>query len=197
MTSEIDAAAAALARGQVVGIPTDTVYGVAVDPGHPGATDRIFALKQRPTDTELPVLVLDADQAMSLCPADRLQPYVRPLMDTLWPGALTIVVPRRPGLEAALGGDGTTIGIRAPDNDVVRELCRRVGPLAVTSANLHGQPPLTTAAEVREAFTGDVAVVVDGGVCEGAPSTVVDCTGEQPVLIREGRIPWGEITALV
>jgi tRNA threonylcarbamoyl adenosine modification protein (Sua5/YciO/YrdC/YwlC family) len=194
--SDVDDAAAALARGQVVAIPTDTVYGVAADPGHPGATDRIFELKQRPTDTELPVLVLDADQAMSLCPAGGLQPYVRPLMDTFWPGALTVVVPRRPGLEAELGGDGTTIGIRAPDNDVVRELCRRVGPLAVTSANVHGRPPLTTAAAVRAAFAADVAVVVDGGVCEGEPSTVVDCTGDQPVLIREGRIPWAEIEAL-
>jgi L-threonylcarbamoyladenylate synthase len=188
-------AAAALARGLVVAIPTDTVYGVAVDPASPGATARIFDLKQRPRDTELPMLVLDVSQALSI--SDAVPPYARTLMAAFWPGALTVVLRRRPGLEADLGGDGATIGIRVPDNELVRELCRRVGPLAVTSANIHGEPPLTTAGEVEKAFAGDVAVVVDGGTCTGEPSTVVDCTGDAPVLIREGRIPWKDIQAAV
>jgi tRNA threonylcarbamoyl adenosine modification protein (Sua5/YciO/YrdC/YwlC family) len=141
------------------------------------------------------MLVLDTSQALSV--SDDPPTWARTLMGAFWPGALTLVLRRRPGLEADLGGDGITIGVRVPDNDIVRELCRRVGPLAVTSANVHGEPPLTTAAAVEKAFAGDVAVVVDGGTCAGDPSTVVDCTGDAAALIREGRIPWKDIQAAI
>jgi tRNA threonylcarbamoyl adenosine modification protein (Sua5/YciO/YrdC/YwlC family) len=182
----IDDAVAALRAGQVVVVPTDTVYGIAVDPARPGATDRLFVIKERPTDVALPVLAADAEQAFSLA-ADVPQ-VARDLADAFWPGGLTLVLRRRAGLGYDLGGpDDATIGVRVPDHEVPRALAAAVGPLATTSANLHGRPTPETAAEVAAELTG-VAVVLDGGRCAGVPSTVVVCTGGRPVVVRDGRI---------
>jgi L-threonylcarbamoyladenylate synthase len=104
------------------------------------------------------------------------------------------VLPRRPDLVADLGSDEATVGVRCPAHPVPIALCRAVGPLATTSANLHGQAPLTRAEEIVATFGGAVAVVLDAGECSGSPSTVVDCTGQEPRLLREGRIPWDEVT---
>jgi tRNA threonylcarbamoyl adenosine modification protein (Sua5/YciO/YrdC/YwlC family) len=184
-------AVATLARGLPVALPTDTVYGLAVDPFLPGASDRVFELKRRPRDENLPVLVASTDQALGLATAVPSSALV--LMARFWPGALTIVLPARPGLGADLGDDDATIGIRCPDHPVPLALCRAVGPLATTSANVHGQPTLTTAAEVAEVFADALPVVLDGGTCTGSPSTVVDCTGFEPRLLREGRVPWSAV----
>ena len=187
------AALQALDDGQVVAIPTDTVYGLAVDPFRPGAADRLFALKRRPRTVDLPLLVASADQVVTV--ATGVPHVAELLMARFWPGPLTLVVPRRPDLEADLGDDEATVGVRCPDHAVPLALCRRHGPLATTSANLHGQPTMTTAPEVGAALGDSVAVVLDGGPCEGEPSTVVDCTGEEPKCLREGRIPWAELEA--
>ncbi|MEA2900138.1 MAG: L-threonylcarbamoyladenylate synthase [Actinomycetota bacterium] len=184
-------AVATLARGLPVALPTDTVYGLAVDPFLPGASDRVFELKRRPRDENLPVLVASTDQALGLATAVPSSALV--LMARFWPGALTIVLPARPGLGADLGDDDATIGVRCPDHPVPLALCRAVGPLATTSANVHGQPTLTTAAEVAEVFADALPVVLDGGTCTGSPSTVVDCTGFEPRLLREGRVPWSAV----
>ena len=181
----------ALAQGLPIGIPTDTVYGLAADPFRAGATDRIFAAKRRPRDVSVPVLVSGVDQALSLSTA--VPALALELMARYWPGALTIVIPARPGLGADLGDDDFTVGVRSPDHPVPLALCAAVGPLATTSANRHGEPPMTTAAEVDGTFGEALAVVLDGGVCAGSPSTVVDCTGAEVKLLREGRIPWAEI----
>ena len=181
----------ALARGLPIGIPTDTVYGLAADPFRAGATDRIFAAKRRPRDVSVPVLVSDVDQALSLSTA--VPALALELMARYWPGALTIVIPARPGLGADLGDDDLTVGVRSPDHPVPLALCAAAGPLATTSANRHGEPPMTTAAEVDATFGDALAVVLDGGVCAGSPSTVVDCTGAEVKLLREGRIPWAEL----
>lgn len=181
----------ALAQGLPIGIPTDTVYGLAVDPFRAGATDRIFAAKRRPRDVSLPLLVSGVEQALSVStavPARALE-----LMARYWPGPLTIVIPAKPGLAADLGDDEATVGVRAPDHPVPLALCAAIGPLATTSANRHGEPPMTTAAEVDAAFGDALGVVLDGGICAGSPSTVVDCTGEELKLLREGRIPWAEL----
>lgn len=183
----LDDAREALLGGLPVILPTDTVYGVAVDPARPGATARLFAVKARPTDVALPVLAADADQAFSLCGS--VPPLARRLADAHWPGGLTIVLPRHPDLGWDLGGaDDSTIGLRVPDHDVPRSLARSVGPLATTSANLHGRPTPETAAEAA-AELPDVSVVVDGGRCAGAPSTVVAVVGDSLRILREGRIP--------
>ena len=189
----LDAAERALRAGQLVGVPTDTVYGLAADAFRTGAADRLFAAKRRPRDVDLPVLVTGREQAEEL--ATGIPDVAFRLMERFWPGALTLVLPRDPEVVADLGDDEATIGLRSPDHAVARELCRRVGPLATTSANLHGQPTATTAGEVARLFGPAVPVVLDGGTCAGSPSTVVDCTGEEPKLLREGRIPWTEIAA--
>lgn len=189
---DLDAAERALRAGQLVGLPTDTVYGLAADAFRTGAADRLFAAKRRPRDVDLPVLVAGEDQARDL--ATGIPDVAFRLMERFWPGALTLVLPRDPDVVADLGDDEATIGLRCPDHDVALELCRRVGPLATTSANLHGQPTATTAQEVTDLFGAAVPVVLDGGTCAGSPSTVLDCTGAEPKLLREGRIPWTEIT---
>ncbi|MEA2685311.1 MAG: L-threonylcarbamoyladenylate synthase [Actinomycetota bacterium] len=177
-----------LAQGRPIGLPTDTVYGLAADPFVLGATDRIFAMKVRPRDVCLPVLVASLDQALDLATA--VPDTAAALMARFWPGPLTVVLPARPGLTADLGDDEATIGVRCPDHPVPLALCAAVGPLATTSANRHGEPTLTTAAEVADAFGESLALVLDGGTCTGSPSTVVDCTGVEPKLLREGRLPW-------
>ena len=182
----------ALAAGLVVAIPTDTVYGLAVDPSVPGATEALFALKSRPVDVALPVLVADVAQADGLAGPAGLSPAARLLTGRFWPGGLTIVTARRTGIEWDLGGDPHTIGLRCPGHVTVRTLCGRVGPLATTSANRHSATPLVTADEVRAVF-GAAVPVLDGGRCDGLPSTVVDTTTEPPRLLREGALSWDEV----
>lgn len=192
MTDSIEAAADALRRGLVVVIPTDTVYGVAVDPTVDGATTRLFDAKRRPFDVRLPVLVDSVEQATEVADVDS---RARALMARFWPGGLTIVLPMRTGVDLVLG-DGAgipTIGVRCPNHDVPQQLCAAVGPLATTSANLHGQATPPTAAEVEGLFGDSVAVVVDGGPCQGEPSTVVDLTGTTPRLVREGTVSWSDV----
>lgn len=181
-------AAAALAAGEPVIVPTDTVYGIAVVATDPAATARLFAIKQRPSQAALPVLATDADQAFSLC--GDVPDLARRLAERHWPGGLTLVLPRRPGLDLDLGGiDDGTIGVRVPDHDVPVALAALVGPLAATSANLHGQPTPETAAGVVEQLGDAVRVVVDGGTCSGAASTVVAVSaGGDLTVLREGRI---------
>jgi tRNA threonylcarbamoyl adenosine modification protein (Sua5/YciO/YrdC/YwlC family) len=191
--SELAAAVAALKAGAVVAVPTDTVYGLAVDPRRQGATDLLFALKLRPTTLELPVLVADVAQAEALAGPDGLPSPARRLADRFWPGSLTIVVARRAGLDWELGGDGRTIGLRCPAHPLVRLLCRQVGPLATTSANRHGQPPLTTAAAVTREFGDALRMVVDGGECDATPSTVVDATTAALRCLRDGAVPWRDV----
>jgi L-threonylcarbamoyladenylate synthase len=182
----VDVATAAdlLAAGGAVAVPTDTLYGLAASADIPTAVELLFELKQRPRDVQVPVLVADTAQAASI--AVVAAPYVERLLARYWPGALTVVLDRVDG--------GGTVGVRCPDSDVVRDLCRRVGPLACTSANVHGAPPLTTAAAVTEQF-GPSLAVIDGGTLDGEPSTVVDCTdGAGPVLLRPGAIPFESLT---
>jgi len=172
-------------------IPTDTVYGVAVAASVPGATAKLFAIKERPADVPLPVLVADAEQAALV--ADRVPAPAKRLMARWWPGGLTIVLAKSPSFDVDLGGDGTTVGLRVPDHDVPRELARRVGPLGTTSANRHGRPTPPDAAGVAAELGDGVAVVVDGGVCEGEPSTVVSCVDGGIRIVRQGVIPGADI----
>jgi L-threonylcarbamoyladenylate synthase len=188
----VEAAAAALEAGDIIGLPTETVYGLAADPFRAGATDRLFLVKGRPRSVELPVFVSGPEQAESLVVA--LTDAARLLMATYWPGPLTLVLPRRPGLDADLGSDDATIGLRCPDHPVPLGLCRRFGPYATTSANRHGDPPARTAAAAALAGVG---LVIDGGRCDGSPSTVLDVTGAVTKVLREGAVARDEIARLV
>ncbi len=185
--TRLSAASAALISGGAVVVPTDTVYGVAALPSVPGATARLAALKARAASQPLAVLVADRDQAQALveAPADD----VARLMERCWPGPLTLVLRRAPAArDLALGGDPATIGLRCPDHDLVRALAAAVGPLATTSANRHGQPTPTTAAEAAASLTGPVAAVLDDGPCTGLASTVLDCTGPTWRVLRQGAL---------
>lgn len=186
-----EAAQKALASGLVVAIPTDTVYVLAVDPFVPGASDRLFELVERPREQDLPVLVGSVWQALNL--ATSVPDASRRLMDNCWPGPLTLVLPRDPEVAADLGDDDLTIGLRMSAHPVPLLLCRDIGPLAVTTASATGQPDFEVAEEVAEEFGDDVPVVLDGGRCAGLPATVVDGTGDDLHLIREGRLPWATI----
>jgi tRNA threonylcarbamoyl adenosine modification protein (Sua5/YciO/YrdC/YwlC family) len=189
----IGAAVEALRGGDIIGIPTDTVYGLAADPWHTGAADRLFLVKGRPRSVELPVLVAGEDQALQLATA--VPDGARRLMARFWPGALTLVLPRRQDVAADLGEDDETIGLRCPNHPVPLALCRWLGPIATTSANRHGGEPMTTAQDLAASLPG-VALVLDTGVCARPPSTVVDSTGEVPKLLRAGSIDWDEIASV-
>jgi tRNA threonylcarbamoyl adenosine modification protein (Sua5/YciO/YrdC/YwlC family) len=186
-----EAAQKALAAGLAVAIPTDTVYVLAVDPFVPGASDRLFELVGRSRDEDLPVLVASVGQALKLATA--VPEVSHRLMERFWPGPLTLVLPRDPEVAADLGDDDLTIGMRMSDHPVPLLLCRDVGPLAVATLGAQGDADVETAEEVAEEFGDDVTVVLDGGPCAGLPGTVVDGTGEDPLLIREGRLPWATI----
>ena len=187
----VAAGVAALRQGDIIGVPTDTVYGLAADPWHSGASDRLFLVKGRPRNVELVVFVSGPEQAREL--TTNLPEAAEKLMAAFWPGALTIVVPRRPEVNADLGDDDATIGLRCPAHPVPLALCRDFGPYATTSANRHGLPPLSEASEVTNELSG-VELVLDAGTCMGRPSTVVDATGDVLKLLRPGRLEWETIT---
>ena len=189
----VQAAVDAIRRGELIVLPTDTVYGVAVSSRVAGATGQLFALKARETAQPLAVLVADLDQGLDLVDLSRLDVAaagrVRRLMEAHWPGALTLVLPRATAhAELALGGDPSTIGVRCPSSEIVRTLAARVGPLVTTSANRSGEPTPSDAAQAAESLTGAVSVVIDGGACTVAPSTVLDATGNTFRLLRDGPI---------
>lgn len=169
--------ASAIRSGAVVVVPTDTVYGVGA---RPEAAAAIFDLKQRPRDKALPVLGSDVVQLGAIA---ELDDRARALAEKHWPGPLTLVVRRKPTFIAQLGGeDPTTVAVRVPAHPVTLELLRRTGPLAVTSANVSGEPPATTY-EAACALAPDL-VGLDGGVCDGVPSTILSLVGEPRVLRR-------------
>ncbi len=178
------AACEVLRGGGVVAFPTDTVYGVGASLADQAAIDRLFDIKGREHTQAIAVLVAGVDQATEL--AD-LGADGRRLALRFWPGALTLVVARRPAVTADLGGDNSTIGLRCPDHEMVREMCRRVGPLATTSANRSGEPTPADSAGVREALAEGVDLVVDGVITRSDASTVVSLVDGFDVL-REGPI---------
>ncbi len=177
-------AARALEAGGVVGLPTDTVYGLAALAGQSEGIARLFSLKGRPQAVAIAVLVASTEQALAL--ADDRDSLLETLAGAFWPGPLTIVARRASGLGYRLGGDEESIGLRCPDDDLVQRLASAIGPLAVTSANRHGEPPATSAGELAAAFPG--VPVLDGGRRAAAPSSVVSVRSGAPELLRAGVI---------
>lgn len=183
-------AAELLGEGAVVAFPTDTVYGVGVAASHPERVPALFALKRRPAEKLIPMLVADLDQAVAAgAVADDRS---RALAAALWPGALTIVLP------LARGGSQA---YRAPDHPVALALVRAAGPLCATSANISGQPDTLGADEVQIAFATsreELAAVVDGGaVPGGVASTVIDCSVTPAVLLRPGPVSRDRLATIV
>jgi L-threonylcarbamoyladenylate synthase len=193
----ITRAADCLGRGEVVAIPTETVYGLAALPLS-GSVERLIQAKQRSSEKGIQLLVDSLEQVRAACV---VPPAAQRLADAFWPGGLTIVLDRRAdsNLPLLLGGGRSTLGVRLPDHPVPRDLARRLGPLAASSANVTGRPPATTAEMVIESLSDVVSLVVDDGpVRGGVSSTVVDCSGsaaQSPVVLREGAIATSEILA--
>jgi len=191
------AAITALRAGQIVAMPTDTVYGVGVALDAEDGLARLFAAKDRPLDRAIVLLVADLEQAASV---GVLTPIARVLAERFWPGGLTLVLAQAPGaqLPSVLTAGARTIGVRLPDHDCPRELARQLGPLPVTSANLSGQPDARDAADVLAQLGDRIDLLLDGGPARGGvPSTVVDCSGELPRTLRAGAVsPADMATAL-
>ena len=192
----LEEAVAALLQTEIVAIPTETVYGLAVLPTDEGL-ERLLRAKHRSADKGIQVLIDTLGQAEQL--AVLTKPAMR-LANAFWPGGLTIVLLRRSDAQvpALLGGGRPTIGLRLPDHEVPRALARRLGPLAASSANISGQPDATTAHRVEQALGDEVSLILDAGpVRGGTPSTVVDCSVETdaPRILREGAIASQRIAA--
>ncbi len=186
------AATAAVLKGALVVLPTDTVYGIGADAFRPSAVQSLLAAKGRGTDMPPPVLVGSVRAASAL--VEDLGPYGQELIDEFWPGGLTIVCRASRSLKWDLGESKGTVAVRMPQHPVALELLAETGPMAVSSANLTGHPPAMTAADAREQFGDAVEVYLDGGQCEtDIPSTIVDLTGDMPRLLRGGAVSIGRL----
>jgi L-threonylcarbamoyladenylate synthase len=193
----IEAALAALAEGRLVVLPTETVYGLACRPDLPAAMAGVFEAKRRPTGLNLPVLAPTADRAWEVATPT---PEARRLADAFWPGALTLVLPRTGEARRWELGDRTeSVGVRVPHHPLTARLLEGAGPLAVTSANRSGEPPLSDPDQLVRTFGEAVSVylVLAAGATPpgGVPSTVVDLTGGRPAILRRGPIGEEEIRA--
>jgi len=181
-----------VARGGVIVLPTDTVYGVGCDPFNSSAVDALFAVKRRGRDLPLPVLVHGWRQAIGL--VEDFTEQAKTLVAAWWPGPLTIVLREAPGIGWDLGYSRGTVAVRMPKQGFALALIRRTGPLAVTSANRSGEPTEATVAGIVAQLGDDVDVFFDAGPAPGgSPSTIVDLTGSRPRLLRAGAIPAEEI----
>ena len=187
-----DEAIALLRQGLVVAVPTDTVYGLAAALEHPEAVATLFRLKRRPTSVALPVLVGER-HAISSLGVEWPERAVR-LSDEFWPGALTIVVAVDARLASSVGGSGS-IGFRLPREEVLLRILHECGPLAVSSANEHGEPPCQSVEQVLKTLGANefLAAVLDGGVCNGEVSTVVEIAPDSWRILRAGAISSEEI----
>lgn len=175
-----------LREGEVIAFPTDTVYGVGVIAGNRFAVRQLYLAKQRPPNKPLPVFITQIDDLNQV--ARDVPNAAWAFLRQVWPGALTVVLPKSPHLPTEVTSGGDTVAVRLPDHPLCYELVARVGrPLAVTSANLSGQPAPTTAQEVAAQLDGRIALILDGGLTPTPhPSSIVDFSVSPPRLLREG-----------
>ena len=196
----------ALGMGELIVLPTDTVYGIGCDAFNDAAVRRLLEAKGRGRDAPPPVLIPGIPTLDAL--AEEVPPEVRALVKEFWPGALTVILPARESLKWDLGETHGTVALRMPDNEIALELLSETGPLAVSSANLTGKPAASTAREAYVALGDTVSVYLDGGTVgleivagNDTGSTIVDATGlligKELTIVRHGAIPdddvWGVI----
>jgi L-threonylcarbamoyladenylate synthase len=190
------AAVTAVRRGQLVVLPTDTVYGVGVDAFDSDGVQRLLDTKGRGRDMPPPVLI-SSDTTLEALATD-LPGWASGLIAEYWPGPLTIVCRQQPSLRWDLGETRGTVAIRMPDDERALDLLGRTGPLAVSSANSTGHPAATTADEAEDMLGWGVEVILDGGPSNGSvASTIVDCTGSRPRVLREGAIGAEALTTVL
>lgn len=203
----VRAARTAIASGQCIVMPTDTVYGIAADAFSHAAVAGLLSAKGRDRGFPPPVLVADRHMATAL--AERIPSEIEPLLEAHWPGPLTIIVRAQPSLTWDLGDTGGTVALRVPDHPIAIGLLQETGPLAVSSANLHGMPAPTEAAAAAEMLGDSIALVLDAGPVGGAAaqagepgssngSTILDCSTEGVVrIVRQGVLPRATIAAVL
>lgn len=181
------AAAGAVRAGRLVVVPTDTVYGIGADAFSSTAVRSLLAAKNRGPDMPVGVLVGSWSTIDGLVLS--VPRPARLLIEAFWPGDVSIVLPHAPSLSWDLGRSSGTVMLRMPLHPVAIELLREVGPMAVSSANVSGKPPATTAEEARDQLGESVSVYLDGGPSgEPVPSTIVDLSGDEPIVLREGAV---------
>ncbi|MGA2503584.1 MAG: L-threonylcarbamoyladenylate synthase [Anaerolineales bacterium] len=184
-----------LQSGGLVAFPTDTVYGVGALAFDRLAVVSIYKAKNRPVERAIPVLIGDVDDLQKV--AIEIPKIAFRLAAHFWPGPLTLVIPKHPKLPESISA-GPTVGVRIPNHPVTLALLRLAGPMAVTSANLSGQPSPKTAQEVDAQLGGRIALILDAGTTPGGvPSTVVDCSGGEPQILRVGPISQTDILAII
>jgi L-threonylcarbamoyladenylate synthase len=184
-----------LESGGLVAFPTDTVYGVGAKAFDRVAVESIYTVKGRSVEKAIPVLIGNIDDLLKVAVA--VPEIAFRLAAHFWPGPLTLVIPKHPDLPEAVSS-GPTVGVRIPNHPAARALLRLAGPMAVTSANISGQPSPTTAQEVFTQLGGRIALILDGGTTPGGvPSTVVDCAGWEAHILRAGPIPQREILEII
>ena len=192
----IATAARTVTGGELVVLPTDTVYGIGADAFDASAVAQLLAAKGRGRDMPVPVLVGSWDTIDGL--VSFVPPQTRSLIEAFWPGGLTLVVEHAPSLSWDLGETRGTVAIRMPLHPVAIELLTKTGPMAVSSANVSGQPPALTAAQALDQLGDSVAVYLDGGpAAVGVASTIVDVTAETPRLLRAGAVRLEQLQAVV
>ena len=187
LSPTIESAAEHLRGGGVAAIPTDTIYGLAANALDERAVERVFRLKRRPAGMALPLLVADAADLDRW--ARDVPDEARRLAGRFWPGALTLVLHKAPDIPHVATGGLDTVALRVPAHDTPRALARLLGcPVTGTSANRSGRPGLTDADDVRREFESECCLVIDGQCHGGVASTLVDLTGAEPRILREGAI---------
>lgn len=185
VVAAVHEAAGVVADGGVIMVPTESFYGLGVDPRRSDGVARIGAMKDRAADVGLPVLCADWQQVGSLV---RVPEAHRVRLSRLWPSALTVILP---SITEVPAGCGNTIAVRIPSHDALRALLYRTGPLTATSANRHGEAPFTTVSEALESLASHPDLVLDAGrTAGGEPSTLVDLSGPEPTILRPGPVPW-------
>lgn len=193
VASQIDKAVEILKAGGIVAFPTDTVYGLGGDAFNSEAAERIYVVKQRPRYLPVPVLVADVAQVTAV--TDSVSDVAQRLMKHFWPGGLTLVLPKAASVPGSITAGGDKVAIRIPNHIAPLTIIRRLGiPIIGTSANISHKPSAVTAQQVERQLGKQIDLIVDMGRCPGGlESTVVDVTGEMPVILRQGVIPEDEI----
>ncbi|MDP2729026.1 MAG: L-threonylcarbamoyladenylate synthase [Dehalococcoidales bacterium] len=199
---QIERGISILRQGGLVAYPTDTVYGLGASAALPQAVERIYKVKERPRNMPLPLQLADVSQITKV--AERVPEIARLLIRNFLPGALTLVLPRSSSVPDSITAGGGTVAVRIPAHPIPIALVKGLGsPIVGTSANLSGRPSPLTADEVYSQLGDKVDLIIDGGRCPGGKeSTIVDVSGEEPVIIREGAISkdqleqvWGRVTS--
>jgi L-threonylcarbamoyladenylate synthase len=194
-SESIQRALETLHKGRLVAFPTETVYGLGALAFDGKAIESIYLAKDRPVEKAIPVLIGDATDLEKISAG--VTNVVHKLASRFWPGPLTVIIPKKLTLPESVSATNT-VGVRIPDHPVARELLRIAGPMAVTSANISGQPSPSTAQEVFDQLDGRIELIIDGGTTPGGvPSTLVDCTGSEIKLLREGPISLEQILLVI